>query len=141
MKFDQNGTSNLTESQKFKSDIHLFSLLVPLLNPGVGADGLEVLGEEVARLIVLTLHFRESAGCKSFPEITNLQLLTTVEVDVVLPAVSCLVLVGEPEFECKICSVARVMEKLEPVSGHLGSKGMVCIVSLERDAMSSTEYK
>ena len=64
-----------------------------------------------------------------------------MEVNVVLPAVSCLVLVGEPEFECKICSVARVMEKLEPVKGHLGSKGMVCIVSLERDAMSSTEYK
>ena len=33
------------------------------------------------------------------------------------------------------------MEKLKPVLGHRGSKGMVCIVSLERDAMSSTEYK
>ena len=64
-----------------------------------------------------------------------------MEVDVVLPAVSCLVLVGEPESECKICFDARVMEKIEPVFGHLGSKGMVCIVSLERDAMSSTEYK
>ena len=64
-----------------------------------------------------------------------------MEVDVVLPAVSCLVLVGEPESECKLCFDARVMEKLDPVLGHLGSKGMVCIVSLERDAMSSTEYK
>ena len=104
-----------SDSQKVKSDVYLFPLFVPLLNPGVGADSLEVLGKEVARLIVLTLHFQESAGCKSFPETVNLQLLTTVEVDVVLPAVSCLVLVGEPEFECKICSVARVMEKLEPV--------------------------
>ena len=105
----------MTESQKGKSDVYLFPLFVPLLNPGVGADGLEVLGKEVARLVVLTLHFQGSAGCNLFPENANLQLLTTVEVDVVLPAVSCLVLVGEPESECKICSVARVMEKLEPV--------------------------
>ena len=64
MKFDRNGTSNLKESQKFQSDVYLFPLLVPLLNPGVGADGLEVLGEEVARLIVLALHFQESSDCK-----------------------------------------------------------------------------
>lgn len=89
----------MTESQKVKSDVYLFSLFVPLLNPGVGAYGLEVLGEEVARLIVLTLHFQVSAGCTLFPETANLQLLTTVEVNVVLPAVSCLVLVGEPESE------------------------------------------
>ena len=87
------------ETQKVQSDAYLFPLLVPLLNPGVGADGLEVLGEEVARLIILTLHFQESAGCTLFPATANLQLLTTVEVDVVLPAVSCLVLVGEPESE------------------------------------------
>ena len=99
MKFDHKGTSNLSESQKVKSDVYLFPLVVPLLNPGVGANGLEVLGKEVARLIVLTLHFQVSAGCKSFPETANLQLLTTVEVDIVLPAVSCLVLVGEPETE------------------------------------------
>ena len=63
MKFDHKGTSNLSESQKVKSDVYLFPLVVPLLNPGVGANGLEVLGKEVARLIVLTLHFQESAGC------------------------------------------------------------------------------
>ena len=99
MKFDQKGSSDFTESQKARRDVYLFPLFVPLFNPGVGADGLEVLGKEVARLIVLTLYFQELAGCKYFPETANLQLLTTVEVDVVLPAVSCLVLVGEPESE------------------------------------------
>ena len=64
MKFDQKGPSNLTKSQKVKRDVYLFPLFVPLLNPGVGADSLEVLGEEVARLIVLALHFQRSAGCK-----------------------------------------------------------------------------
>ena len=107
MKFDQKGSSGFTESQKARRDVYLFPLFVPLFNPGVGADGLEVLGKEVARLIVLTLHFQELAGCKYFPETANLQLLTTVEVDVVLPAVSCLVLVGEPESECKICFDAK----------------------------------
>merc|ERR550517_2226152 len=56
-----------------------FSLLVPLLNPSRRADSFEVLLKELARLVLLIL-----------------DLLTTVEVNIVLPAVSRLVLVWEP---------------------------------------------
>jgi len=59
-----------------------FSLLVPLLHPSCRADGFEVLQEELARLVLLTL-----------------DLLAAVEVDIVLPAVPRLVLVWEPWVE------------------------------------------
>lgn len=49
-----------------------------LFNPSIGTDGLKVLEEELAGLIVLSL-----------------QLLASVEVNIVLPAVPGLVLVGE----------------------------------------------
>ena len=48
----------------------LFPLLIPLLNPSIGADSLEVLGEEIAGLILITL-----------------QLPAAVKVNIVLPAV------------------------------------------------------
>ena len=35
---------------------NLLPLFIPLLNPSIGADGLEVLGKELARLILLTLY-------------------------------------------------------------------------------------
>merc|ERR1719291_456830 len=60
----------------------LLPLFIPLLNPSIGADCLEVLGKELARLIILALN-----------------LLAAVEVNIVLPAVPCLVLVGEPWVE------------------------------------------
>merc|ERR1719412_1982822 len=60
----------------------LLSLLVPSLDPGVGADSSEVLVEELARLVLFTL-----------------QLLATVKVNIVLPAVPGLVLVREPGVE------------------------------------------
>ena len=48
----------------------LFPLLIPLLSPSIGADSLEVLGEEIAELILITL-----------------QLPAAVKVNIVLPAV------------------------------------------------------
>ena len=47
-----------------------FPLFIPLLSPSIGADSLEVLGEEIAGLIPITL-----------------QLPTAVKVNMVLPAV------------------------------------------------------
>ena len=35
--------------------MYLPPLLIPPLNPGIGADCLEVLGKELARLVLLTL--------------------------------------------------------------------------------------
>ena len=55
-----------------------FPLFVPLIHPGDRTDGLEVLEEKLAGTIFLSL-----------------QVLTTVEVDIVLPAVSRLVLIWE----------------------------------------------
>ena len=41
---------------KISREGSLLSLLVPSLNPGVGADSSEVLVEELTRLVLLALH-------------------------------------------------------------------------------------
>ena len=59
--------------KKFKSESwqkknsHLFSLLVPLLHPSCRADGFEVLQEELARLVLLTLQIaiNNITSCKA----------------------------------------------------------------------------
>ena len=110
-------------SKKYILLSHFFSLLVPLLNPGSRADSFEVLLKELARLVLLTLPYHNSFDCLlqllflamplsllAMPQLLiivqpynttiahlfdHLDLLTTVEVNIVLPAVSRLVLVWE----------------------------------------------
>jgi len=60
----------------------IIALFVPLLNPVVGTQGL-INPEEVHAWLV----------------IFSLDLLTAVEIDVILPAITSLVLVGEPGIE------------------------------------------
>lgn len=57
----------------------VISLVVPFLNPRLRAQGIEISLEELARLVI-----------------RSLDVLTSVEVDIVLPAVPRLILVGEP---------------------------------------------
>ena len=47
--------SHLYFQSKIGREGALLSLLVPLLNPGVGADSPEVLVEELTRLVLLAL--------------------------------------------------------------------------------------
>ena len=49
----------------------LLTLLVPLLNPGVGADGPEVLIEELARLVLFTLQYSGKLTSKSATTMTS----------------------------------------------------------------------
>ena len=88
----------------------LLPLLVPLLDPGAGTHSSEVLLKELARLVLLTLRSRFQLNFPKKLELrstADLKFLAAVEVDIILPAVPCLVLIGEynwggENFEFKI---------------------------------------
>ena len=93
-------------------EIHIFVNL--LLNPSGGANSLEVLEEELARLILLTLKYL-FFGVNKNSTIFYLQLLAAVEVNIVLPAVPCLVHVGESRVEGD-----RLLQRVLNNLGHHG---------------------